>query len=91
MTKLGFLFTFALFAQGVMADKAGTQYSNMATAITETGASISWAADLNSLKAPEIDAQQLKQMHEQTKLQINEQLQQHISKMIEDSLEVTGI
>ncbi|GAB3111066.1 hypothetical protein G8770_20655 [Aestuariicella hydrocarbonica] len=56
MKKLGFLIALALCAQGALANKVGSSYSNVAVLVAETGASSSWAtteivnAELNSQK-----------------------------------------
>lgn len=87
MKKLGFLFILALVSHGVKADKVGTQYSNMAIAISEAGTSISWAADHYQSEASEEKLNELTQDTEQTRLKVNIQLQQRITELFKNSFE----
>jgi hypothetical protein len=92
MKNFGFLFTLAFVAQGVLADNSGIQYSNLAVAVGEASASASWAVDFGKVSTPvsethRIEAEQLKEMTEQTKSDVNFQLQKRISDMIEKSLQ----
>ena len=91
MKKLGFLFTLAFVAQSAMAEKAGTHYSAvdvpMTAIVAETGTSVSWAAQLDNVKASKQSIKELDQKTEQSQLKVNLQLEQRIAAMIEDSLQ----
>ncbi|MEJ2415438.1 MAG: hypothetical protein P8Y45_00580 [Exilibacterium sp.] len=91
MKKLGFLFILAFVAQGVFANKVIGQYPNVALAVAETGANMSWVTNYENSEARKLEEEQLKQMTEQNKLDVNIQLQERISDMIKDSLESTEL
>ncbi|NIB39535.1 hypothetical protein HBA55_08055 [Pseudomaricurvus alkylphenolicus] len=83
MKKLGFLLALALFANGAMANKVGSSYSNVAVIVAETGASSSWAT--KEIMLAEQNAQKMEETLEAANEKLASKLEQRFNRMLEAS------
>ena len=85
MKKLGFLLALAVFAQGAMANKVGSSYSNVAVLVAETGASSSWAT--KEMIVAEQNAQKLEKTLEEANAKLASKMEQRFNRMLEASVQ----
>jgi len=85
MKKLGFLLALAVFAQGAMANKVGSSYSNVAVLVAETGASSSWATQ--EMITAEQNALKLEQTLEDANAKLASKMEQRFNLMLEASVQ----
>lgn len=85
MKKLGFLLALAVFAQGAMANKVGSSYSNVAVIVAETGASSSWATD--QILTAEQAAQKMEKTLEDANDKLASRMEERFNAVLEASLQ----
>ncbi len=85
MKKLGVLLALAVAAQGAMASKVGSSYSNVAVLVAETGASSSWATQ--EILTAEQNAQKLEKTLAEANAKLASQMEDRFNAYLEASLE----
>jgi len=85
MKKHGFLLALAVFAQGAMANKVGSSYSNVEVLVAETGASSSWVT--KGMIVAEQNAQKLERTLEEANAKLATKMEQRINLMLEASVQ----
>lgn len=85
MKKLGFLLALVVFAQGALANKVGSSYSNVALLVAETGVSSSWAT--KEIIVAEQNAQKMEETLDEANEKLASQMEQRFNQMLEASLQ----